>query len=412
MNAKIGIKSMCGGQEHLIHLEVALDTSVSVLKQRIQEEHVGSPPVTAQRLIYCGKIINNDATLGQVLSKMDLEVEQRFHLILSKDFTDKMPKPEPKVTTARLVCIVNAQHVVRLSVPLTTTTSELKTLLRTQLPSIAAKYWRFDKETQEDMQLSEFMPNLDLSRESTLIATTSNIERKTSNDTTSSTGSSVDQFAIDPQQWNTTAFQQQMAYYYYQQAMLANPEWAAQHHEAQMQAYQAQMASMMTNRPNNPSPFHAPMYPPAPRAPAERPNAPAPAAVAPPGQDFIERLEAYVDIKLAVRLILMVVIIGQDSQPEKFRAMVGAALLCYCYMTGLLMRMFNALRPYVTRSTPPPQQQQQAPNQPNAPPAAATHTRGYAPIAADGGFGTDVQYFVSGFFLSLLPTWSPTGQTV
>lgn len=70
MNAKVGIKSSYGSQEHVIHLEVPLDTKVSVLKQQIQDEHVGSPPVTAQRLIYCGKIIDNDDTLEQILSKV------------------------------------------------------------------------------------------------------------------------------------------------------------------------------------------------------------------------------------------------------------------------------------------------------------------------------------------------------
>lgn len=198
--------------------------------------------------------------------------------------------------------------------------------------------------------------------------------------------------------------QQQVAYYYYQQALLANPEWA-QHQDAQMQAYQAQMALYMS------------MYPPAPvERPTEQPipapatTAPAPAAVVPPRPSFFNRWGQYLDVKLAVRLFMAVLILGQDSSPEKFQVLVASALLIYFYLTGLLTQMFNALRPYVARSTP---RQQQAPNnQPTPPPAATTHTRGYAPITADGGLGKDIQYFVSGFFLSLLPTWSPTGQAM
>lgn len=94
---------------------------------------------------------------------MDLDVEQRFHLILSKDFTDRLPKQEPKVETVRVLFFVNGDHVVRLNLPLRSKIMEAKILLKTQLPDITDLYWTFkqvgdEKEARDDILLNEFLP--------------------------------------------------------------------------------------------------------------------------------------------------------------------------------------------------------------------------------------------------------------
>lgn len=67
-------------------LPVPLSSTVLQLKQRLSNTYPGSPAVTAQRLIYAGKLLQNSHKIATVLPNADTSATHTFHLVVSTLF--------------------------------------------------------------------------------------------------------------------------------------------------------------------------------------------------------------------------------------------------------------------------------------------------------------------------------------
>eukprot|EP00009_Paramoeba_aestuarina_P001918 CAMPEP_0201509452 /NCGR_PEP_ID=MMETSP0161_2-20130828/2494_1 /ASSEMBLY_ACC=CAM_ASM_000251 /TAXON_ID=180227 /ORGANISM="Neoparamoeba aestuarina, Strain SoJaBio B1-5/56/2" /LENGTH=332 /DNA_ID=CAMNT_0047904403 /DNA_START=56 /DNA_END=1054 /DNA_ORIENTATION=+ len=69
--------------------------TISELKEQLSSSFTTQPPVTAQRLIYGGKILQDNMSVGEVLAQRDLSTPQVFHLVISKQ-QPSAPEPQPQ----------------------------------------------------------------------------------------------------------------------------------------------------------------------------------------------------------------------------------------------------------------------------------------------------------------------------
>jgi len=70
-------------------LRVPLSTSISDLKRKIATEHPEKPAFDRQRLIFAGRLLNDNELLSHVLrpDQNDLNLPQKFHLVIRRDQT-------------------------------------------------------------------------------------------------------------------------------------------------------------------------------------------------------------------------------------------------------------------------------------------------------------------------------------
>ncbi|CAM9431491.1 unnamed protein product, partial [Heterosigma akashiwo] len=59
-------------------------TRIQKLKEVIQQENPDRPEPRDQRIIFCGKICQDDAKISDIIAKMDLTDPQTFHLVLNR----------------------------------------------------------------------------------------------------------------------------------------------------------------------------------------------------------------------------------------------------------------------------------------------------------------------------------------
>lgn len=76
-----------------VELELAASTTIGSLKARLSDSFAERPPPNEQRLIYCGKICNDDSSLREVLRS--LESPQTFHLVLCPTNKPRRPSTIP-----------------------------------------------------------------------------------------------------------------------------------------------------------------------------------------------------------------------------------------------------------------------------------------------------------------------------
>jgi hypothetical protein len=63
-------------------MDAAADTTILELKTRLTERYPTSPSVFSQTLIHGGRIVKNDSTLAEVISKHHGDGPKTFHLIV------------------------------------------------------------------------------------------------------------------------------------------------------------------------------------------------------------------------------------------------------------------------------------------------------------------------------------------
>ena len=89
--AKVVVANVYSGGA-TVKLDLPASTTIGGLKSRLSESFAERPSPKEQRLIYCGKICDEDETLRDVLR--DLSSPQTFHLVLCKERRPSPPQRE------------------------------------------------------------------------------------------------------------------------------------------------------------------------------------------------------------------------------------------------------------------------------------------------------------------------------
>jgi hypothetical protein len=124
--------------------------------------------------------------------------------------------------------------------------------------------------------------------------------------------------------------------------------------------------------------------------------------------------QSWFDIKLLIKLGFLLAVLGQSSTTSHIAIMVGMAVVVYCAQVGILRYLLDSVR-----AVGQPQAQPNA-NAGNAnvglgginqvPQLGDVAQLGNIPHATTGGVCTDLQIFVMGLFMSLVPSWAPVGM--
>ncbi|KAJ1445333.1 hypothetical protein M885DRAFT_550287 [Pelagophyceae sp. CCMP2097] len=108
------------------------------------------------------------------------------------------------------------------------------------------------------------------------------------------------------------------------------------------------------------------------------------------------RAALMVHVKLAVKLAVMVVLLGQDGDASRLALLATAAAAAFVYQAGIGAALYDAVRGDAQTPLPPSELRD----------AAEDLLAGR--ISNRGGLATDVFYLLASFALSLLPTWRAT----
>ncbi|DAZ92472.1 TPA: hypothetical protein N0F65_012702 [Lagenidium giganteum] len=128
----------------------------------------------------------------------------------------------------------------------------------------------------------------------------------------------------------------------------------------------------------------------------------------PPGmlRELLRETAPLLDLRLAFKMAFMLFIFGQDTPMDRLVVLGLMAVVAYLHITGILGKIYEVVK----RSS----QDNANENAPAAPadgtPPAPPQVRGYRRwlrVSSDRGIVQDVKSFFSAFVLSLVPAWHP-----
>jgi len=89
---RLSIKNVYDGGS-VTQIELPFDnSSIKDLKHEIQKKNSDHPEPQCQRIIYCGKICQDETQISQLLAQMDQTTVQTFHLVLNRSPTQQSKK--------------------------------------------------------------------------------------------------------------------------------------------------------------------------------------------------------------------------------------------------------------------------------------------------------------------------------
>ncbi|KAF4035245.1 hypothetical protein GN244_ATG12747 [Phytophthora infestans] len=366
-------------------LTVGSETLVGELKRRLSVEFPSSPAVSAQKLIFGGKICGDDEPLELILAQM-----QSSH----SNVGDSSGEP---VVFHLLVSSTGVRK-----------SAELKTLQRQELeaqdsprPSsnTAAEPQSFNTQPETS---APAQPQFMFGQTPVMTQQQQNLYRQSV---------LMQQQAMVMQQ---IQYLQMMLMQQRQQQAAPAPDTAFGHFNAPYANFYGMMQPQM---------FHAQARPNvAPHAAAPTPVIPAPAQAPAPMEpldrpmlvEMARGVFPLLDFRMALKMAFMLFIIGQDTPMDRILMLGLLSFISYLHITGIFAKLYEVYnrRRSVNRDVEP-----NAPADPNAPGAAAAAGAAIASrysmltrvlrISADRGFVQDVKYFVVGLLLSLVPAWHP-----
>ncbi|KAL3656808.1 hypothetical protein V7S43_018265 [Phytophthora oleae] len=363
-------------------------TLVGELKRRLCVEFPCSPAVSAQKLIFGGKICVDDEPLEQILAQVQKDVDNEepvvFHLLVSASGLRKSAEPKaPEQPQRHEPEAAEAQDSPR---PSSNAAVELPSFNVQSTPASTASQqppFMFGQPPAMTQQQQH------LYRQSVL----------------------MQQQAMVLQQI------QYLQFVLMQQREQATPTPAPEAQQNPFVAPYGNFYGMM-----QPQMFHAAARPnAAPHAPVRTPPAPAQAQV--PAADPQDRpmlvemareVFPLLDFRMALKMAFMLFIIGQDTPMDRILMLGLLSFISYLHITGIFAKIYEV---YNRRRTATGDSEPNAAADPNAPGAAAAAGAAIANrygmltrvlrISADRGFVQDVKYFVVGLLLSLVPAWHP-----
>jgi hypothetical protein len=76
-------------------IEMPINNSVLQLKQKLEQSYDSRPPPANQKLIFAGRLLQDDALLSDILRQHDISIPQTFHLVIRPN-----APPQPQATNA------------------------------------------------------------------------------------------------------------------------------------------------------------------------------------------------------------------------------------------------------------------------------------------------------------------------
>lgn len=65
-------------------IEIPLKDTIATLKQRLSEQYPENPPPSAQKLIFSGRLLQDQSTLEEILNQHDTSFPQTFHIVINR----------------------------------------------------------------------------------------------------------------------------------------------------------------------------------------------------------------------------------------------------------------------------------------------------------------------------------------
>ncbi|ETI33376.1 hypothetical protein F441_19804, partial [Phytophthora nicotianae CJ01A1] len=369
-------------------LSIDPKTLVGDLKRRLSVEFPSTPIVSAQKLIFGGKICGDDEPLEQILVQMQSSHDKDddscgepvvFHLLVSSTGVRKSAEPKaPQRHEAE------AQDSPRPSSNATAEPQSFNTQPETTTPTQPQfMFGQTPAMTQQQQNLY---------RQSML----------------------MQQQAMVMQQ---IQYLQMMLMQQRQQQAAPTPgaafgQFAAPYGNfygmMQPQMFHAQARPNITPHaaaptPATPTPAQA-QAPPAPMEPQDRPML----------VEMAREVFPLLDVRMALKMAFMLFIIGQDTPLDRILMLGLLSFISYLHITGIfakLYEVYNRRRSANGDAEPNAQADRNVPGAAAAAGAAVANHYGILTrvlrISADRGFVQDVKYFVVGLLLSLVPAWHP-----
>ncbi|RHY56750.1 hypothetical protein DYB38_004550 [Aphanomyces astaci] len=367
--------------ERNLSLELKMEGSSTILQvKELLQDRLPSPALPKhQRLIFGGKICDDIQTLVQVLKRMDPNETYTFHLLVSQPNKAATPATQ-RTPPSQAAVAAPATAAVPPTRPIAPTASIPLSPYAAPRPVPGAPAPTF---------------------------------ATTAPPTTPADSPSAVPSSISPLQT------MHLQHYLAQQELMLTMQIQYLRHIQQFQQMHgihfnpdAATAAYSTSPPAMPFPtayfasFHVPPAATPPNVGAETPAA--------PRFQAIRSIVGLLDFTLALKMCVMVYIIGQDLPPPRSYILVGLSFVVYLYvymlMTGILLKIYDILKgnPHIDRA-----------------PAAAADNNGdlfnqlndavnagppgppLVTIATDGGIIKDIQSFAVGLVLSLFPSWRP-----
>ncbi|CAK4070622.1 unnamed protein product [Aphanomyces euteiches] len=345
-------------------------STILQLKQLVQERLPSSALPKHQRLIFGGKICDDQQTLAQVLKRMEPNETYTFHLLVSeRNKTLATSAPSPQATTTTPPTISAAPQA---TAPSNTTS----TIPSTTSPSPPPQPSSFPQ----------------------------------ANSPSPPEASSTSTAPFPPAQ------AMHLQHYLAQQELMILMQIQYLEHIRQYQQAHGIRAF------ETPTPVAPVLFPVHFSAAIRLPGVAGAAAAANAPAAGVRRFQtlravlSLLDITLALKMTVMVYIIGQDLPPPRSYVLISLAVVIYLYMTGILLKIYDILNgnPHIDRAPRPDNNNGDGLfNQDNDMDAAAQAPRGppLVTIATETGLLKDIQSFFVGLVLSLFPSWRPLATT-
>ena len=111
-----------------------------------------------------------------------------------------------------------------------------------------------------------------------------------------------------------------------------------------------------------------------------------------------------IDVRLILKLAMLVFVFSQDASSRKFAGLVTAAVLVYLHQTGLLSPLLRWLTPVLAPAAgQPPHGAGAGASDAGGEGTAAASAAVAAPQSAAGDLLNEAKVFVVGFFTSMVP---------
>ncbi|KDO25931.1 hypothetical protein SPRG_08586 [Saprolegnia parasitica CBS 223.65] len=378
MMVKIAVKNVYE-RNLTVALEMECSSSILALKEALQERMDAEPK--HQRLIFGGKICENVQTLAQVLKRMEPNEVYTFHLLVSNP--DK-PAPMRSPPTSAAAPVASSPAAVpaapmpvappTMVAPTASTATSPFTFPLPHMPPGAVPHVG----AAPSMPLPSMFPFPQASTE---------------------TPSPSPCFPAMPG-LQTLQLQHYLAQ---QETLLLMQIQFLRHLQECQQIYGAHQPSTSTSPLTNISSFTTRTFT------VYRDDVPA--AEAPmPRRRFaaIRAVLVLLDLKLAVKMAVMMYIIGQDLPLPRLYLLIGISSVIYLYLTGILNKIYDMIQGNHPEAPTPIPNAANDNNDFEVPPMEnLAPTTPFLTIPAEGGWWKDLQIFLMGLLVSLLPSWRP-----
>ncbi|OQS07991.1 hypothetical protein THRCLA_00026 [Thraustotheca clavata] len=346
-----------------IFLDIPSESTILELKERL-EEHVEAPP-KHQRLIFGGKVCDNTQKLAEILKRMEAHEVYTFHVLVSNPDNLKPPSAEASSKSPEPTAPAPREVVPPPPAP-TTTPTAMFSIPTPPTPSL----FPFPP---------SFTPQAPTEPPQTPPCTPGMPEVQT-----------VQLQHYLAQQETLLLMQIQFLRHIQEcQQLFGHQQGSTESHFANVTTFTTRTYTVYT----------------------ENANAAAQPADVPPNP-WTRRFQAVravvmlLDFKLAVKMIVMMYIIGQDLPWSRLYLLIGISCFIYLYLTGILNKIYDILKGN-NPDAPTPIPNAENNNEFEVPNIPTTPTAPFLTIPVEGGWWKDLQIFFMGLFVSLLPSWRP-----